>query len=304
MHMFRATRAGLHTTYSYGDDPMTAATNDTFELGGDITVNRMGFGAMRITGEGIWGWPDDRDYAVRLLERAAELGVDFIDTADSYGPETSEYLIAEAFAPYSDGPVVATKGGLTRTGPGSWPTDCRPERLTRCINNSLRRLETDTIDLYQLHAVDDDVPLEESLGALAQAKEAGKIRHVGVSNFTVEQLERARDVVEVASVQNMYNLFNRKYDDVLDYCTEHDIGFIPYFPIGAGDLPEDNAEFDAICEANYATPYQIALAWLLHRSPVTIPIPGTSSIEHLEQNVEAREVQLNADEMETLDGLA
>ena len=278
----------------------TQKGNDgSFEIGGDMAVHRLGFGAMRITGEGIWGWPEDREQAKKLLHRVLDLGINLIDTADSYGPEVSEYLIAEALHPYADGLVIATKGGLTRKGPQQWEADCRPEHLTRAINNSLRRLRVETIDLYQLHTVDDDVPLEDSLGALKEAQDAGKIRHIGISNFSVDQIERAHEVVEVVSVQNRYNIGDREHDPVVDYCTEHGIGFIPWYPLAAGDLAESQ-EFQEIAEAHDASASQIALAWLLKRSPVMLPIPGTSSIAHLEENTAAREISLSDEEVDRL----
>ena len=275
----------------------------TFTIGDDLEVARMGFGAMRITGEGIWGWPDDVDEAKRLLHRVVELGIDLIDTADAYGPEISEYLIADALKPYSDNLVVATKGGLVRNGPQEWITDGRPEHLERAINNSLRRLQTDTISLYQLHAIDDGVPLEESLGALAEAQKAGKIRHIGVSNFTVGELERAREIVDVVTVQNRYNLADRTHDAVVDYCTEHHIGFIPWYPLNTGDLAEDE-RLEDIADRYEAPPSQIALAWLLKRSPVMLPIPGTSSVAHLEENTMAHQIDLDDEDFEALSDLA
>lgn len=274
----------------------------TFKIGGEIEINRLGYGAMRLTGKGIWGWPDDYRSAQRLLVRARELGINFIDTADAYGPETNEYLIAHTLAPYADDLVVATKGGLTRTGPGNWPTDGRPKHLKLAVNNSLRRLETDRIDLYQLHAVDDDVPLEESLGAIKEMQDQGKIRFVGVSNFTVDQLERAQKVVDFVTVQNRYNLGDRNHEAVVDYCTEHGIGFIPWYPLAVGDLAEDK-RLSEIAARHEATSAQIALAWLLHRSPVILPIPGTTSIAHLEENVAAAEIELSDKEVKALSDL-
>ncbi|MEQ9322870.1 MAG: aldo/keto reductase [Polyangiaceae bacterium] len=274
----------------------------TFTIGGDTAVHRLGFGAMRITGAGVWGWPADRDAAKGVLKRAVELGVELIDTADAYGPETSEYLIAEALHPY-DGLTIATKGGLERKGPGKWQSNGRPEHLTIACLNSLRRLEVDCIDLYQLHTVDDDVPLEESLGALADLQKEGKIRHIGVSNMDLPQLKRAREVVDVVSVQNRYNLADRKHEDVVDYCTEHGIGFIPWFPLAAGDLVEHES-FRQLAEQHDASAGQLALAWLLKRSPVMLPIPGTSSTAHLEQNVAARDVTLSDEDFEALSELA
>jgi aryl-alcohol dehydrogenase-like predicted oxidoreductase len=270
---------------------------DTFTIGGDLEVHRLGFGAMRITGDGIWGPPDDPEEAKRLLRRVVEGGVDLIDTADSYGPEVSENLIAEALHPYPDGLVIATKGGLRRTGPSQWPRDARPERLKECCEGSLRRLKLDRIDLYQLHSPDNRVPLEESMGALKELQDEGKIRHVGVSNVSVEQLERARAVVEVVSVQNRYNLEDRRSDDLLDACEAANIGFIPWFPLATGRLAEPGGPLDRIARAHEATPAQTALAWLLARSPVMLPIPGTSSIEHFEANLEAAKVDLSPDEV-------
>jgi aryl-alcohol dehydrogenase-like predicted oxidoreductase len=270
---------------------------DTFTIGGDLEVHRLGFGAMRITGDGIWGPPDDPEEARRLLRRVVERGLDLIDTADSYGPEVSENLIAEALHPYPDGLVIATKGGLRRTGPGQWPRDARPERLKECCEASLRRLKLDRINLYQLHSPDNRVPLEESMGALKELKDEGKIRHVGVSNVSVEELERARAVVEVVTVQNRYNLEDQRSEDVLDVCEADGIGFIPWFPLATGSLAEPGGPLDRIARAHEATPAQIALAWLLARSPVMLPIPGTSSIEHFEENLGAAEIELSPDEM-------
>jgi pyridoxine 4-dehydrogenase len=270
---------------------------DTFTIGGDLTVHRLGFGAMRITGDGIWGPPDDPDEAKRLLRRVVDRGVDLIDTADSYGPEVSENLIAEALHPYPDGLVIATKGGLRRTGPGQWPRDARPERLKESCEASLRRLKLDRIDLYQLHSPDNRVPLEDSMGALKELRDEGKIRHVGVSNVSLDELERARAVVEVATVQNRYNLAERSSEDVLDACEEADIGFIPWFPLAIGRLAEPGGPLDNGARARDATPGQIALAWLLARSPVILPIPGTSSIAHFEENLAAAEIDLSPDEV-------
>jgi len=270
---------------------------DTFTIGGDLEVHRLGFGAMRITGDGIWGPPDDPEEAKRLLRRVVEAGVDLIDTADSYGPEVSENLIAEALHPYPERLVIATKGGLRRTGPSQWPRDARPERLKECCEGSLRRLKLDRIELYQLHSPDNRVPLEESMGALKELQDEGKIRHVGVSNVSAEQLERARAVVEVVSVQNRYNLEDRRAEDLLDACEAANIGFIPWFPLATGRLAEPGGPLDRIARAHEATPAQIALAWLLARSPVMLPIPGTSSIAHFEENLAAAEVDLSPDEV-------
>lgn len=279
-----------------------ADADDRFTIGGDLDVWRMGYGAMRLTGEGIWGWPDDPKEARRVLREAVDRGVDFIDTADAYGPETNEYLIAETLKPYPDDLLIATKGGLLRSGPREWPRDGRPEHLRVAALNSLRRLEVETIDLYQLHAIDEDVPLEESLGALKALQDEGKIRHIGVSNFSVSELERAQEVVDVVTVQNRYNLADREHDPVVDYCEEHDLGFIPWYPLAVGELAEDERLQD-VAERHGATTAQIALAWLLHRSPVVLPIPGTSSIEHLEENVDAADIELSEQDLEELDDL-
>jgi pyridoxine 4-dehydrogenase len=272
----------------------------TFTIGGDLEVRRLGYGAMRITGPGIWGPPADPENAKAVLRRALELGVNLIDTADSYGPEVSENLIAEALYPYPDGLVIATKGGLRRTGPGQWPEDARPERLRECCEGSLRRLRLERIDVYQLHRPDPKVPLEESLGALKQLQDEGKIRHIGVSNFSVEQLERARAVVDVVTVQNRYNLADRHSEDVLDACDAAGIGFIPWFPLATGDLAGAGGPLDELARAHDATPGQLAIAWLLARSPVVLPIPGTASLEHLEENVAAADLHLERQELERL----
>jgi aryl-alcohol dehydrogenase-like predicted oxidoreductase len=272
----------------------------SFTIGGDLEVHRLGFGAMRITGKGIWGPPDDPDECRRVLRRVVELGVNLIDTADSYGPEVSENLIAEALHPYPDGLVIATKGGLRRTGPGQWPRDARPERLKECCEGSLRRLRVDRIDLYQLHSPDPQVPLEESIGALAELQREGKIRHIGVSNVSVDELERARALVDVVTVQNRYNLVERDSERVLDACEEAGIGFIPWFPLATGDLARQGGPLDELARAHDATPGQLALAWLLARSPVMLPIPGTASVEHLEENVAAAHLQLDAAELDRL----
>ena len=272
----------------------------TFTIGGDLEVRRLGFGAMRITGDGIWGPPDDPDEAKRLLRRVVELGVNLIDTADSYGPDVSESLIADALHPYPEGLVIATKGGLRRTGPGQWPRDARPERLRECCEGSLRRLKLDRIDLYQLHAPDPEVPLEDSLGALKELQDEGKIRHIGVSNVSVKELERSRAVVDVVTVQNRYSLADRTREDTLGACEAEGIGFIPWFPLATGDLARPGGPLDELARAHDATPGQLALTWLLSRSPVMLPIPGTASLAHLEENVAAGELQLSAQELERL----
>jgi pyridoxine 4-dehydrogenase len=273
---------------------------DTFTIGGDLEVHRLGFGAMRVTGDGIWGPPEDPEEAKRLLRRVVELGIDLIDTADSYGPEVSENLIAEALHPYPDDLTIATKGGLRRTGPGQWPRDARPERLKECCEASLRRLELDRIDLYQLHAPDPAVPYEDSVGALRELQDEGKVRHVGVSNVSVEQLEQARGIVDVVTVQNRFNLTDRGSEDVVDTCEQAGIGFIPWFPLATGKLAEPGGALDEIARSHDATPAQIALAWLLARSPVMLPIPGTSSVEHLEENVAATRIELSPEEVDRI----
>ena len=272
----------------------------TFTIGGDLEVRRLGFGAMRITGDGIWGPPDDPDEAKRLLRRVVELDVNLIDTADSYGPEVSEKLIAEALHPYPEDLVIATKGGLRRTGPGEWPRDADPKRLKECCEGSLRRLRLERIDVYQLHAPDPKVPLEDSLGALGDLQEEGKIRHIGVSNVSEQELDRARAVVDVVTVQNRYNLADRAAEGVLDACERAGIGFIPWFPLATGDLARPGGPLDELASAHEATPSQLALAWLLARSPNILPIPGTSSVEHFEENLAAERISLDDNEVERL----
>jgi pyridoxine 4-dehydrogenase len=273
----------------------------TFTIGGDLEARRLGFGAMRITGDGIWGPPDDPEEARRLLRRVVELGVDLIDTADSYGPEVSENMIAEALHPYPEGLVIATKGGLRRTGPGQWPRDARPERLKDCCEASLRRLRLDRIDLYQLHSPDPRVPLEDSLGALKELQDEGKIRHIGISNVSGEELERARAIVDVVTVQNRYSLTDRHSEDVLEACERDSIGFIPWFPLAIGELARSGGPLDDLARRHDATPGQLALAWLLARSPVMLPIPGTGSVEHLEENMLADSIELDGSEVERLE---
>jgi pyridoxine 4-dehydrogenase len=267
---------------------------------GDRRVRRLGFGTMRITGPGIWGPPRDHDGAVAVLRRAVELGVNLVDTADSYGPNVSEELIAEALYPYPDDLVIATKGGLTRTGPGEWPPDGSPEHLREACEGSLRRLRLDAIELYQLHRPDPKVPYEVSVGAMKELQDEGKIRNIGVSNVSVDQLETARGIVEVVSVQNRFNLVDRSSEDVLERCEELGIAFIPWFPLAAGDLAKPGGPVDRIASRHDASPGQVALAWLLARSPVMVPIPGTSSVDHLEQNLAAASLQLSEDELAEL----
>ena len=255
---------------------------------------------MRVTGPKILGWPDDRENAVRVLRRAVELGVNLIDTADSYGPEVSELLIAEALHPYPDGLVIATKGGLLRTGEGAWPRDARPERLREACEGSLRRLRLDRIDLYQLHAPDPAVPFEETVSELASLRAEGKIRHVGLSNVSVEQLRRAQGIVPIVSVQNRYSLADRAHEDVLDECERQAIAFFPWYPLAAGDLAQAGGPLGRIASAHGATPAQVALAWLLQRSPVVVPIPGTASVDHLEENVAAAQLRLTEEDLAAL----
>jgi len=280
------------------------ASNPTFTLGSDLTVNRLGFGAMRITGEEIWGWPPDRQKALRVLRRAVELGVDLIDTADAYGPDTSELLIAEALYPYPKGLVIATKGGLTRPGPGEWVPNCRPEHLKQAIDGSLKRLRMERIDLYQLHTVDPKVPIEASLGALKEAQHAGKIRHVGLSNVNVKEIERARKILPIVSVQNRYNIEDRKTENTLVYCERESLGFLPWFPIGGGRGLKPENPLKKAAKDHGVSAIQVALAWLLERSPVMLPIPGTSSVPHLEENIAAAKLNLTPEEWKAIDALA
>ncbi len=281
-----------------------ASAGGTFALGGDLTVNRLGFGAMRITGEGIWGEPKDEAEAKRVLRRAVELEINFIDTADSYGPEVSERLIGEALAPYGQGTVIATKGGLVRTGPGQWLPVGRPEYLHQEVEMSLRRLKRETIDLWQLHRIDPKVPVEESLGKIAELQKQGKIRHVGLSEVKPQEIERAQKVVKIVSVQNQYNIGDRRHEDVVDFCEQHGIAFIPWFPVAAGKLAQPGGPLDKAAERHGATVSQLSLAWLLHRSPVMLPIPGTSSVAHLEENVAAAGVTLSDAEWTELEKAA
>ena len=280
---------------------LPAAAAGSMTLGGDLVVRRMGFGAMRITGQGIWGDPPDRAKAHAVLRRAVELGVNLIDTADSYGPEVSEKIIAEALHPYPAGLVIATKGGLTRSGPGQWHRNGRPAHLRKVCEDSLRRLRVGRIDIYQLHAVDPSVPMEESLGELVKLRSEGKIRHIGLSNVSVDQLQRARKLVPIVSVQNRYNLADRASEDVLKVCERDGLGFLPWYPVGAGDLARPGGPLDRAAKAHGVTQAQVALAWLLLHSPVTLPIPGTSSTAHLEENVAAAELTLDDAEMIALE---
>jgi pyridoxine 4-dehydrogenase len=275
------------------------ATNSTFKLGGNLEVNRLGFGAMRITGEGIWGWPPDRANALKVLKRAIELGVNLIDTADAYGPETSELLIAEALYPYPKDLVIATKGGLTRPGPGRWVPNGKPDYLKGCVDKSLKRLRLERIDLYQLHRIDSKVPMEDSLGALKEMQAAGKIRHVGLSEVSPQEIERARKVVPIVSVQNRYNVEDRKWDNTIEYCEKEKLGFLPWSPVG-GNGRLGGGALEAVAKAHGVDVYQVALAWLLQRSPVMLPIPGTANVQHLEDNMAAAKLKLTTEEYKSL----
>jgi len=275
-----------------------------FMIGGDLRVTRLGFGAMRITGPGIWGEPADRAEAVRVLRRAVELGINFIDTADSYGPHVSEEIIAEALYPYPAGVVIATKGGFDRPGPDKWVENGKPEHLRSACEGSLRRLRLDRIDLYQLHRIDPKVAAEDQLGALKDLQAQGKIKHIGLSEVNVKQIQHARTMVPIVSVQNRYSIADRGSEDVLEYCEKEKMGFIPWFPLAAGRVSGPDSPIGRIAAQWKATPSQVALAWLLARSPVMLPIPGTSKVKHLEENVAAVEIKLDADKMKELDSLA
>jgi len=277
---------------------ISASLAGTVSLGGELSVNRLGFGAMRLTGEGIWGAPADRNRALAVLRHAVELDVNFIDTADSYGPFVSEQLIAEALFPYPKGLVIATKGGWNRPGPDQWTHDATPAHLRKAVEGSLKRLRLDRIDVYQLHTPDPVVSFDASVETLAQLRDEGKIRLVGLSNVTREHIERARKIVPIVSVQNRYSFADREWDYVVDYCAANGIAFIPWFPLAAGRVAGD--VLNEIAQAHQASPKQVALAWLLRRSPIVLPIPGTSSVEHLEENVAAASVQLTQEEYERL----
>jgi pyridoxine 4-dehydrogenase len=283
---------------------VNAKASGTFAIGGDLTVNRLGYGAMRITGDGIWGEPKDRDGAKKVLQHAVELGVNFIDTADSYGPDVSERLIGEALAPYAKGVVVATKAGLTRQGPNQWLPVGRPEYLTQQVELSLRLLKIERIDLWQLHRIDPKVPVEESLGAIRKLQEQGKIRHVGLSEVKPHEIDQASKVIKIVSVQNQYNIGDRQHEDVVDYCTKHNIAFIPWFPVAGGKLAQPGGKLDVAAKAHDATVSQLSLAWLLHRSPVILPIPGTTSTKHLEENIAAASIKLSAAEWKEIEDAA
>ncbi|MGW4713542.1 aldo/keto reductase [Nocardia sp. NPDC004260] len=285
-------------------DAQPAAASGTFAIGGDLPVHRLGYGAMQLTGPGVWGDPKDPDEAVRVLRRAVELGVNFIDTADSYGPFVSEKLIRKALHPYPEGLVIATKAGLTRQGPNEWSAVGRPEYLRQQAELSLRHLGLDRIDLYQLHRIDPKVPLADQIGELVALQQEGKIRHIGVSQVTVEQLRQVRELATIVSVQNLYNLANRADEDVLNYAEQENIGFIPWFPIATGELAAPGGPLASIAAKHGASPAQLALAWLLRRSPVMLPIPGTSSVAHVEENIAAARIELTDKEFEELSDAA
>ncbi len=285
-----------------------AEASGTLTIGGDLKVNRLGFGAMRITGEGVWGQPKDKGEAIAVLKRAVELGINLIDTADSYGPDVSEELIAEALYPYPTGVVITTKGGLLRTGPNEWPQDGSPKHLEEALEGSLKRLKLDHIDIYQFHRPDPKVPFEDSVGTLAKMQQQGKIRHIGISNVTLDQLQQAQKIAKIVTVQNHYNLVKRQSENMtveqsekmVDVCAEQGIGFIPWFPLATGELARPGSALDEIAKKHNASPSQIALAWLLKRSKTTLPIPGTSSVQHLEQNVLGATIQLSQEEFDSI----
>lgn len=283
---------------------INAAASGTFTIGGDLTIHRLGFGAMRITGPGIWGEPPDREEARRVLRRAVDLGVNFIDTADSYGPAVSEPMIAEALHPYPSGLVIATKGGLTRQGPNQWLPVGRPEYLRQQVEMSLRYLKVERIDLYQLHRIDPKVPVEESLGALKDLQHQGKIRHIGLSEVSPAEIEQARKVAPIVTVQNRYNLSDREHERTLNYCEQHNLGFIPWFPVAAGKLARPGGPLDEIARRDGASVAQLSIAWLLHRSRVMLPIPGTSSLTHLEENIASAGLNLSDDQWRVLEQAA
>ncbi|SMQ59654.1 Predicted oxidoreductase [Plantibacter sp. VKM Ac-1784] len=281
--------------------PATAA--GTFALGGDLTVNRLGYGTMQLTGEGVWGEPDDRDGAIRLIKRAAELGVNFFDSADAYGPDVTDTLLREALHPYDD-IVIATKVGQTRQGPGEWTPTGVPAYLRQQVELGLRRLAVDRIDLLQLHRIDPTVPFEDQIGELRKLQDEGKIRHIGLSQVSVAEVEAAQKIAPIASVQNLYNLTDRSSEDLLDWSTEHGVAFIPWFPLATGALSKEDGPLTQLAERHDATPSQLALAWLLKRSRVMLPIPGTSSIEHLEDNLQGATIELTDDEFEELSAVS
>jgi pyridoxine 4-dehydrogenase len=282
---------------------LTAAKSGEFRIGGDLDIYRLGYGAMRITGKGIWGEPEDRKQAVEVLRRAVSLGINFIDTADSYGPQVSEEIIAEALYPYPDNLVIATKAGFDRTGPDQWVTNGRPEHLRAACEGSLRRLRLERIDLFQLHRIDDKVPADSQLGTLKDLQAEGKIKHIGLSEVSVKQIEQARTIVPIVSVQNRYSVLDQAADDVLEYCQRTNIGFIPWFPLAAGEVSTAGSELSRIAAQLKVSPSQLALAWLLHRSPVMLPIPGTSRVAHLEENIAAAALQFDESTMREISKL-
>lgn len=287
---------------STSQQPLAAAAGTT-TIGGDLTVRRLGFGAMRITGQGIWGEPSNREEAKATLRQALQLGINLIDTADSYGPEVSERLIAETLYPYPQGLVIATKGGLVRPGPDQWEPDGRPEHLRAALEGSLKRLRLERIDIYQFHRPDPKVPFEDSLGTLAKLQAAGKIRHIGLSNVTAKELARARQIVPIVSVQNRYNLLDRASEDLIGVCEREGLAFIPWFPLATGELARPGGPLDRIAQRHQARPSQIALAWLLKRSPAILPIPGTSTVAHLEENTAGARISLSQQEFDELSNL-
>jgi aryl-alcohol dehydrogenase-like predicted oxidoreductase len=280
----------------------TISFEKTFTIGGDLTVNRLGYGAMRITGKGIWGPPQDKEEVIRVLKRLVELGVNFIDTADSYGPHVSEELIAEALSPYPSDLVIATKGGLLRTGPDQWPIDSSPEHLKDALAGSLKRLKLDRIDLYQLHRIDPKVPAEKTFEFLQKAQQDGKIKHIGLSEVSVEDIKKAQGFFEVVSVQNKYSVDNRKWESVLDYTKQHNIAFIPWFPLNAANVASQQ-KLQIVANKHNATVYQVALSWLLHHANNILLIPGTSSVKHLEENMKSIDIALTEDDMAVLDSI-
>ena len=284
------------------DKTTATAYSATFNIGGDLTINRLGYGAMRITGEGIWGPPADHDESIRVLKRAVELGVNFIDTADSYGPNVSEELIAEALHPYARGLVIATKGGLLRTGPNQWPIDASPKHLEEALNGSLKRLKVEQIDLYQLHRIDPNVPFEDTLKFLQKARQDGRIKHIGLSEVSVADIKKAQEFVPIVAVQNMYSVENRKWEAELTYTREQNIAFIPWFPLGGGNADALKA-LDQISAKHGVKPQQVALSWLLHHSPNILLIPGTSKVKHLEENMKTADIQLSVEDMKALDAI-
>ena len=281
----------------------TATFKKTFTIGGDLTVNRLGYGAMRITGEGIWGPPKDKEESIRVLKRAVELGVNFIDTADSYGPYVSEELIAEALYPYPKDLLIATKGGLLRTGPGEWPINAHPDHLKEALDGSLKRLKLDRIDLYQLHRIDPKVPAEQSFEFLKKAQQDGKIKHIGLSEVSVDDIKKAQQFFKVVSVQNMYSVDNRKWEPVLEYCKSQNIAFIPWFPLNSGNV-DALEKIKNVAKKYDATTHQVALSWLLHHADNILLIAGTSSVKHLEENMKAAAIELTAEDIKELNSIS